>query len=192
MRLVHVEGPADLRCGSAALGRLGQFVENARLGQRQVGRRQAAVQEADLARVEPVEGADLVGQRHRCGQSVVSDNTSSWPRALQEIGRSARRAGNPSTGRSRAARQSIELGQGGLLTGGRGQAAAGAKPVEGADLRLRCPAVLSQTTFAASCQSCNRSRTASLRARSRFSELQKNEPNRLKRLGRVQNCTAAA
>ena len=64
MRLVHVERPADLRRGPAALGRLGQFVENPRLRQRQVGRRQAAVQEADLEGVKPIEGADLVGQRH--------------------------------------------------------------------------------------------------------------------------------
>ena len=55
---------ADLRRRSAALGRLGQFVENPRLRQRQVGRRQAAVQEADLAGVEAVEGPDLVGHCH--------------------------------------------------------------------------------------------------------------------------------
>ncbi len=64
MRLVHVERPADLRRGSPALGRLSQFVKNARLRKRQVGRRQAAVQEADLAGVKPVEGANLVGRRH--------------------------------------------------------------------------------------------------------------------------------
>src|SRR3984957_1636987 len=78
MRLVHVERPADLGCGSPPLGRLSQFVENARLGQRQVGRRKAAVQKADLARVKPVEGADFVAERHGVAPSdnVVYDNTN--------------------------------------------------------------------------------------------------------------------
>jgi hypothetical protein len=64
MRLVHAERPADLRRGSAALVRLSQLIENPRLRQRQVGRRQAAVQEADLAGIKSVKRADLVGQRH--------------------------------------------------------------------------------------------------------------------------------
>ena len=72
MRLVHLERAADLRRRPAALGRVGQFVENPRFRQREVGRRQAAVQEADLKGVEPVEGAHLVGQRHGGGLSVLS------------------------------------------------------------------------------------------------------------------------
>ena len=74
VRLVHAERPADLRRRSPALRRVGQFVENARLRQRQVGRRQAPVEKADLAGVEPVEGADLVGQRHGSSQ-CCRDNT---------------------------------------------------------------------------------------------------------------------
>ena len=65
--LVHAERPADLRRRSPGLGRVRQFVENARFRQRQVGGRQAAVQKPDLAGVEPVEAADLVGQRHGAG-----------------------------------------------------------------------------------------------------------------------------
>src|SRR6478672_3209566 len=77
MRLVHVERPADLRRGSPALGRLSQFVENARLRQRQVSRWQVAVQEANLAGVKAVERTNLVGQCHGDGSCplVLSQTT---------------------------------------------------------------------------------------------------------------------
>ena len=84
VRLVHVERAADLRRGSASVRRVRQFVEDARLGQRQVGRRQAAVQEADLAGVEPIEGAHFVDQRHG-GSIVLSQTTMATPGAMQAV-----------------------------------------------------------------------------------------------------------
>ena len=64
MRLVHAERPADVRRRPPGPRRVDQFVENARLRQRQVGRRQAPVQKPDLPGVKPVEAANLVGERH--------------------------------------------------------------------------------------------------------------------------------
>src|SRR5271170_4925460 len=61
-----------------------QLIENARLREREVGRRQAAVQEAGFPGVEPVEAANLVGERHGPRpNSVVSNNTIRLARPWQ-------------------------------------------------------------------------------------------------------------
>ena len=81
-RLVHAERAADLRGRPARGWGMSQFIEDARFWQRQVGRGQATVQKADLARVKSVELANLVrGARHGAGlecwvKSVVLDNTN--------------------------------------------------------------------------------------------------------------------
>ena len=65
MRLVHAERAADVSGGpTLALGGR-QLVKNAGFRKAEVAGRQMPVQEADLPRVKPVEGANLVDERHR-------------------------------------------------------------------------------------------------------------------------------
>src|SRR5271166_5884204 len=64
MRLVHPERSTDGGGRSALPLSVCQFVEDARFRQGQVAGGQMPVQQADLAGVKPVEGADLVDERH--------------------------------------------------------------------------------------------------------------------------------